>query len=159
MRDLSKTRGMSIVAGILFSVYLFLAAIAIPAGTDLPGHYHIGNAIMQAMFFSYAVFTAQLLPLIAMAMYSGYAYIALTRRRRIGLISFAAHYGFAGAVATPFYLYRSPDLFETTRLQMAALGERPATVLFSFGPFILANTWYLARLLTAPSSATRHRIL
>jgi len=109
---------------------------------------------MQAIFFSYAVFTAQVSPLVVIGMYSAYTYIALARRRRIGLILFAAHYGFAGAVAIPFYWYRSPDLFETTRLQIAALGDRPGTVLFSFGPFILANIWYLVRLLTTPPSTT-----
>jgi hypothetical protein len=143
------TTALAALTGSAFALYLFLADMAIPAPAHAQGHYNIGNALVGAVFFSYAPFTAALSPLVAMAMYGTYAYMALMRRLRPGLILFALHYGFAARVTAPFYLYRSPDLIAKTKLQFAELAERPGTMLFSFGPFIVANVWYLARVLLA----------
>ncbi|KQQ97548.1 hypothetical protein ASF77_06345 [Massilia sp. Leaf139] len=152
MRLLRRKRIAAVTAGALFAPYLLLAALLIPAGVDGPGHYDIGNALVHAIFFSYAALAAQLGPVVAIAMYSGYVYLALLRRRRLGLMLFAAHYVIAGAVVVPVYLHQWPNLRETTRLQMIVLADRPWTLLFTFGPFVLANVWYLARLL-APGRA------
>lgn len=67
--------------------------------------------------------------------------------RRAGLILFALHYGFAALVAVPVYLKRSPGLLDATRQQLSLLADRPGTMLLCFAPFVIANLWYLARLL------------
>jgi len=138
---------IGLVAGSLFAICLYVAAVAIPAATRSTGHYNIGNALLMGVFFSYALFTLHLTAPFGIAMYVGYVYVAVTRKRRIGLILFAAHYLFAALVALPFLLHRDPGLLEKTAIQFAMLRERPLSLLFCLGPFIAANLWYLIRLL------------
>jgi hypothetical protein len=125
MRHQLKLKAISSTSGSVFALYLFLAVIAIPAGIDRPGHYNNGNTLVGDVFLSYATLTAPLSPLVAMAMYSTYTYIALVGRRRMGLILFAVHYGFALAVAVPFHLHRFPGLAQETALQFTELMARP----------------------------------
>lgn len=143
------------MAGAAFAFYLFVADMAIPAPPHAQGHYNIGNALVGALFFSYAPFTEALSPLVAMAMYGTYAYTALARRRRAGLVLLALHYGFAALVTAPSYLHRSPDLIADTRAQFTRLVARPGTASFVFAPFVIANVWYVLRMLRQPTSSTR----
>lgn len=150
--DTFRTKVLAALAGSAFALYLFLADIVIPAAGPVSGHYNIGNELVGAVFFSFAPFAAPLSPLVAMAMYSTYAYVALLRRSRPGLILLGLHYGVAVLVTAPVYLHRSPNLMARTKLQLAQLTERPGTMLFSFGPFIVANIWYLSRILFVRSA-------
>jgi len=150
----SRTTALAALAGAAFALYLF-ADMAIPAPLHAQGHYNIGNALVCALFFSYAPFAAALSPLVAMAMYGTYAYTALARRRRVGLVLLALHYGFAALVTTPIYLHRSPDLIADTGDQFIRLAAQPGTALFVFAPFVIANVWYVLRMLRQPTSSTR----
>lgn len=147
MQASPKTLLISIPIGLIFQLYLFVAYIAIPAGAHPSSHYNVGNELIGAVFFSYTSFASSLSIDAAAAMYPIYAYVALARLRRIGLILFALHYGFAALVAVPLYLERVPGLLDVTKPQVDRLGDRPGTMLFCFGPFIIANIWYVARLL------------
>jgi hypothetical protein len=150
-----RTTALAASAGAVFALYLFVADMAIPAPSHAQGHYNIGNALVGALFFSYAPFAAALSPLVAMAMYGTYAYMALAGRRRAGLVLLALHYGFAALVTAPFYLHRSPDLIADTRDQFNRLAAQPETALFVFAPFVIANIWYVLRMLRQPMSSTR----
>jgi len=143
----ARAIAIGLVAGPLFAVCLYVAAVAIPAATRSAGHYNIGNELLMAVFFSYALFTLQLTAPFGIAMYVAYVYVAVARKRRIGLALFAAHYLFATVVALPFFLHRDPGLPGKTAIQFAMLRERPLTLLFCLGPFFVANLWYLIRLL------------
>ncbi|MCS0581069.1 hypothetical protein NX784_05655 [Massilia pinisoli] len=151
----SRTTALAASSGAAFALYLFVADMAIPAPSHAQGHYNIGNALVGALFFSYAPFAAALSPLVAMALYCTYAYTALARRRRVGLVLLALHYGFAALVTTPFYLHRSPDLIVDTRDQFIRLAAQPGTALFVFAPFVIANVWYVLRIVRQPTSSTR----
>jgi len=133
--------------GALFAAYLYVAALAIPAAGPSPGHYDIGNALLMAVFFSYALFTLHLMVPCGIALYVAYVYVAVARKRRIGLALFAAHYLFAATVAFPVLLHRTPGLLGQSAIQFAILRERPLALLLCVGPFIAANLWYLVRLL------------
>jgi len=150
-----RTTALAALAGAVFALYLFVADMAIPAPSHAQGHYNIGNALVGALFFSYAPFTAALSPLVAMAMYGTYAYMALAQRRRAGLALLALHYGFAALVTAPFYLHRSPDLIADTSDQFIRLAAQPGTALFVFAPFVIANVWYVLRMLRQPAFSTR----
>ncbi len=146
----SKTKVIAVAIACLFAPYLLVAIMTIPAGVARPGHYNIGNNLVAAVFFSYAALTASLAPLVGIVMYSAYAYAALARLRRLGLLLFVIHYAAAFGVVVPYYLSRAPDLITTSHRQWSLLAERPASMLFIFGPFILANLVYLVRLMTSP---------
>jgi hypothetical protein len=150
-----RTTALAASAGAAFALYLFVADMAIPAPSHAQGHYNIGNALVAALFFSYAPFAAALSPLVAMAMYGTYAYMALARRRRAGLVLLVLHYGVAALVTAPFYLHRSPDLIADTRDQFIQLAAQPGTALFVFAPFVIATVWYVLRMLPQPTSSTR----
>jgi ABC-type transport system involved in cytochrome c biogenesis permease subunit len=141
-----RTTALAASTGAAFALYLFVADMAIPAPPHAHGHYNVGNALVGALFFSYAPFTAALSPLVAMAMYGTYAYMALARRRCAGLALLALHYGVAALVTVPFYLHRSPDLIADTRDQFIRLAAQPGTALFVFAPFVIANVWYVLRM-------------
>lgn len=147
MQASPKTLLISIPIGVVFQLYLFVAYIGIPAGANPSSHYNVGNELVGAAFFSYMSFASSLSIYAATAMYTVYAYVALARLRRAGLILFALHYGFAALVAVPLYLKRIPGLLDVTKRQMGMLAEQPGTVLFCFGPFVIANIWYVVRLL------------
>jgi hypothetical protein len=146
---------IAVLAGLLFAPYLYVVNFAIPIGFPKPGHYNVGNVLVQVLFFSYAPLTLMFAVWTGIGMYVVYAYVALERMRRAGLILFALHYGFAGFVMIPYMLYRSPGLLDDTRLQMAKLLHMPGTMLAVFGPFIFANLWYLVRLLV-PAADRRY---
>lgn len=146
------TTALAALAGATFALYLFVADMAIPAPSHAQGHYNIGNALVGGLFFSYAPFTAALSPVVSMAMYGTYAYMALARRRRAGLALLALHYSCAAMVTAPFYLHRSPDLIADTKDQFIRLATRPGTALFVFAPFVIANVWYVLRILRQPPS-------
>jgi len=147
MRATPKTLLISIPIGLAFQLYLFLAMISIPPAAHTSGHYKVGNELVAAVFYSYMPFTWMLSLHVGAIMYGAYAYVALARLRRAGLILFALHYGFAALVAVPVYLERSPGLFEATRQQLTLLADRSVTMLLCFAPFVIANLWFLARLL------------
>jgi hypothetical protein len=147
MRATPNTLLISIPIGLAFQLYLFLAMISIPPAAPAAGHYNFGNELVAAVFYSYMPFTWMLSLYVGAIMYGAYAYVALARLRRAGLILFALHYGFAALVAVPVYLERSPGLLEATRQQLSLLADRPGTMLLCFAPFVIANLWYLARLL------------
>ncbi|QNA87916.1 hypothetical protein G4G28_04530 [Massilia sp. Dwa41.01b] len=153
MRSDSKRKIISLVAGCLFTPYLLIAILSIPPAGHMPGHYNMGNNLVAAVFFSYGPITAFLSPLIAVVvsvgMYCVYTYVALAGMRRAGLILFALHYGYALAAGVPMSLHQEPNLIETSRVQLAILASRPGLMLFVFGPFVLANLCYLARLALA----------
>ncbi|NIA54501.1 hypothetical protein HAV22_12735 [Massilia sp. TW-1] len=148
-----RTPALAALTGAAFALYLFVADMVIPPPSHAQGHYNIGNALVGALFFSYAPFTAALSPLVAMAMYGTYAYMALARRRCAGLALLALHYGVAALVAAPIYLHRSPGLIADTRDQFIRLAAQPVTALFAFAPFIIANVWYVLRMLSQPTSS------
>ena len=147
MQASPKTLLISIPIGVIFPLYLFVAYIAIPAGAHPSSHDNVGNELVGAVFFSYMSFVSSLSIYAVPTIYTLYAYVGLARLRRVGLILFALHYGFAALVAVPAYLKSIPGLLDVTKRQMGMLAERPGTILFCFGPFIIANVWYLARLL------------
>jgi len=142
----TRAIAIALVAGSLLAVYLFFAAATIPAPPQVTGHYQIGNALLMAVFFSYALFALHLSVPFGLAMYIGYVYMAVAKKRRAGLILFAAHYLFAAVVALPFLLHRTPGLIENTASQFAVLRARPLHLLLCIGPFLMANLWYLLRL-------------
>jgi hypothetical protein len=147
-----RNTALAALTGAAFALYLFVAYMVIPAPSHAQDHYNIGNALVGALFFSYAPFAAALSPLVAKAMYGTYAYMALARRRCAGLALLALHYGVAALVTAPFYLHRSPDLIADTMDQFIRLAAQPGTALFSFAPFVIANVWYVLRMLRQPTS-------
>jgi hypothetical protein len=142
------------LAGLCFCFYLYLAHLAIPGGKG-PGHYNVGNRIIEALFFSYAIFTYTFQTAVVAAMYITYVYVTYFRRKRAALILFLVHYGIAFFVVVPFQLHRDPGLFSKTKAQAEILLSRPFLSLFCTLPFLVANILYLSTALRSGHRSSR----
>lgn len=127
------------VAGCLLGMYLWLGALLMPGGRPDWGG---GSIVIEALFISYG----GLLYIFWPVSYGIYALIAYWRKRVLGLRLFVLHYTIALLISLLGFVFRKDEI-DVTLKQLHIFPEHPLQVVVVFGPFLLANVWYLWRLL------------
>ena len=125
------------MVGCALGLYLYLVAwLGVGVG---------GATLFIALFVSYW----SLLFIFWPVAYGIYALIAYKRKRKLGLQLIKWHYAIAVCISLWGFIFRDNEV-EKTFKEVHAMADQPLATVFIFGPFLLANAWYLWRLLSTP---------
>ena len=135
------------MTGCLCGTYLVFAGLMLPGGRPEWGG---GSIVVQGLIFSYwgiAIYSGFFGTIVLPAFsYGIYALIAYWRKRELGLRLFALHYAIALLISLLSFVFRNDEINVTLK-QLHIFPEHPFQVAAVLVPFLLANVWYLWRLM------------
>ena len=121
------------VAGCLLGLYLLFISF-------------LGDLILiKALFISFWGLLYFFCPIA----YGIYALIGYKRQRKVGLQLIKFHYAVAIIISFLGIIFRDNEIDQIVK-EAHAMADQPLGFFLVFGPFLLANAWYLWRLLSTP---------